>query len=106
MVTQSAPVESKPKAEYPGRENGSVRPKPRAAGSDLVLERELLAPQEAPGEVAVPRLTKRGVARIAARLLSVYDWLAGPPLTQRDRRVREIEEYNRMREGDPRFFSY
>lgn len=56
--------------------------------------------QEAAGEVPVPRLTKGGAMRIVAPLLSVFDWLSGPPLTQRDRRVREIEEADRFRRAD------
>lgn len=81
MVTQTAPAGRKPNVEYRGVEYREALPETR---------------QEATGEAAVPPLTKGSLARIVAQLLSVYDWLSGTPMTQQDRRVREIEESDRI----------
>lgn len=106
MVTQTAPAGSKPNVGNQGAEFRRDQLDTRAADSDVVLERGHPAPQEAPGEVGVPSLVKGSWARIVTPLMSAYDWLSGVPLTQQERRVRELEESNRIRKAVLLLFVY
>lgn len=104
MVTQTAPnTPNDLPLLAPHRRGWPVTP---ATGSDVVLEREPLAPLQTASQVAGLSSKNGVVGRIVAPLLSVYDWLSGAPLTQRDRLFFEIEEADRIRRSGALSFIY
>ena len=37
------------------------------------------------------------MVNIAKRIIEVYDWISGPPLTEKERVARAVAEYNKIR---------